>query len=860
MCILYYYICSKCYCGYPRYTRCCRYMHPPLVYCPQGTEFKFHVVEEQECHLYPHHTVASHFGVNGKDAAFSVSSSASVPPSEEDGTGRCTGKHTSSPSVPKETTRQLMMTDQQSAAMGRLVVNGSSSNQKITPSQFSNDSHKLTTNTWNRQAENIEIEGPICPYNQQQSSFNGYRTNSAYSGAPFDYRYHSHSDPLNQYYPYQQAPMPAIEYHPQTNLPIHVYMEVEGPGRYSQSQGSAASATSHFGYSGMFPERMYGRNISVPETNPLRCSTTLKSSFNPQAASFNYGKANRNPLSNPQAVILDSEAYKSKCRKTLEQLKRSNRAAYYNRDNYDGNQGAAISDDRNTDVEGSCSSVENPESSTANGGYSAANAEQNPCSRSRSWSEPGSQQVSMSEVSSLSHQDHESNDKGKGKEVMRNPSMSWSNMSMTNPSTDSIAKVENRDVTTQTDDHPVRGKRATSFRYKEVASLDKANSHEDLATTDSAANSDSTNLGIVSVKTESGDEDCKVWHHSESTPIEVKTDPDDDVKLHNIPSAPASQRTLDSVRSDDSAWDADIEDRYDELETPSASPKSQFLYPNGAYTPKSASECESQPIKLEDTTPKLDVQRNDKSRSGTPSTHRSASNVRAPSDRSWSAVVSGRYIPSKASDPCPPQPATPTSSLVPAAQTIHEDEMTSPPTEVPKSCSLEPIERTSSPDILNVDREHRSSSDSYWASQIKSLLSHSDPAVEETSMVRATSENFVDVAESTTHRRIDGISYAKTFQPDLSIGSSTSPSLVAPTSPMKSTTLPRLPESAPSVSTTTSTALESPKKPQPRSWSQVLGGSKFVGSTKSDSSMDEASWPSLGSGGPSKGPKRNTTS
>ncbi|KAI0195687.1 hypothetical protein EV127DRAFT_419400 [Xylaria flabelliformis] len=206
-------------------------------------------------------------------------------------------------------------------------------------------------------------------------------------------------------------------------------------------------------------------------------------------------------------------------------------------------------------------------------------------------------------------------------------------------------------------------------------------------------------------------------------------EPDDEVKLHDIPSAPASQKTLDSVRSDDSAWDADIEDRYDELETPSASPKSQFLHPNGVYTPKSASECESQPIKQEDTTPKLDVQKNDVSRSGNPSTHRSASNVTAPSDRSWSAVVSGRYCPSKASDPCPSQPTTPASSLVAAAQTTHENGTTSPSTKVPKSCSLEPIERTSSPDMLNADREHRSSSDSYWASQIKSLLSHSNPAV-----------------------------------------------------------------------------------------------------------------------------------
>ncbi|KAI0547503.1 hypothetical protein F4679DRAFT_597512 [Xylaria curta] len=751
-------------------------MHPPLIYCPRGTEFKFHIVEEQECHLYPHHAVASHLRFNGANAAVSLSSSASMPPSEKHGTGECTEKHTSSQSIPDETT-QPIMADQQSVAARPLVVNGSSSNQRITPSRISNDSRKRTTTSWNRRAENFDTEGPVSPYYQQQSSFNGYHTNRAYSGAPFDYRYHSHIDPQQQYYPYQQAPTPAIEYHPQTNLPRHVYMEVEGPGRHYQSQGSTPSASSHSGYGEMFPERMYGRNTSVPERNPLRRSKTLKSSFNPQAASFNYGKANRNPLSNQQTAILDPEAYneyKLKCRKSLEQLERSNRAAYYNRDNYDGNQGTAISDDRNTGVEANHSCVENPESSTANGDYSATSASQNPCSRSRSCSEPSSRQISMSEVSSaiiqevntLSHQDHESNDKGNEKEVTQNPTMSWTNMSSSSSSPDSIASVglwngnrdaatqtenENQDAGTQTDDHPdhhrARGQRAISSRHKEVAShskasqsFDKANSHGGLASTESTAHSESTNLEILSVKAESGDEDCRAWDQSESTPMKVKMDPDDEIKLHDIPSAPACQGALDSVRSDDSAWDADIEDRYDELETPSASPKSQFLFSNGVHTPKSTSECESQPIKQEDTTHKLDVPKHDMPRSGTPSTHRSVSNAIAPNDRSWSAVVSGRYIPSKGSNPSPPQPTIPASSPATATQATHErsyntssvaskDETTSPPPKLPKSRSLEPMERTLSPEMPNVDRQHRSSSDSYWASQIKSLLSGSNHAV-----------------------------------------------------------------------------------------------------------------------------------
>lgn len=55
MCILMYYICTRCYCGHPQYTEPCPQIHPSHQHCPMGTRFKFLIVEENACHLHPHH-------------------------------------------------------------------------------------------------------------------------------------------------------------------------------------------------------------------------------------------------------------------------------------------------------------------------------------------------------------------------------------------------------------------------------------------------------------------------------------------------------------------------------------------------------------------------------------------------------------------------------------------------------------------------------------------------------------------------------------------------------------------------------------------------------------------------------------
>ncbi|KAI5924488.1 hypothetical protein F4810DRAFT_126467 [Camillea tinctor] len=60
MCHINYYICSRCYHGYARFTNVCPEMHPPLLYCPMGTPFHIRIVEESACALHPFHSVYVH--------------------------------------------------------------------------------------------------------------------------------------------------------------------------------------------------------------------------------------------------------------------------------------------------------------------------------------------------------------------------------------------------------------------------------------------------------------------------------------------------------------------------------------------------------------------------------------------------------------------------------------------------------------------------------------------------------------------------------------------------------------------------------------------------------------------------------
>ncbi|KAI0440129.1 hypothetical protein F4803DRAFT_577989 [Xylaria telfairii] len=876
-------------------------MHPPLIYCPQSTEFKFHIVEEQECHLYPHHTPGRHLGADNKDTVSSVNTSDSRPASEEDAASKLAANVTTPPSVPAKSSSSLQAChnthsgemreerpDQQRNTLALAVsadhhptldgglVNGSQRNQRIASSETSYASHERTENSEGHQEGNFETNNLRPQYTPQQSSFNGYNTNEAYSGAPFDYRHHHHIDLRHQYYPYQEAALPPIEHFPQSDLPRNVYTEVEGRSRYYQHQDSPPSALSHFDHNRILPETIYDRNTSFPNSNLAHRNTSLRPSFNPQAVSLNYWRTNPYPPSSSQATIPEDEYNILKfqrCHESLEQLQRSNEAAFYGRTHQGSSQGVATHDNQNIDREIGHLWVGNIlESSRVNGDYM-------PRSRSRSLSESCCRRA-MGEVSSpipqedktLSNNYHDPNTEGKGKEVMLTPAMSWVNMSTPTSSPESVAREgphnKNCDAGSQTQE--VKSPRRDEIEHplKASQSINRANSNRDDTTVDETVMSDSTDLGVVSVKTESEDEGGQPGDPTEftPTPTKVKTEPDDEIKLDDISPAPAVRGAPNLMHSEDGARNTDTEDQCSVLESRSESPRCPVLCPNGSHSPKRSIDSESLLTSYDDTTPKPDVQKADIAQSGMLSVHRPLSNSMAPSVRSWSAVVSGKYIPSKSSNPCPPQPTPPVELPVVAAKTWYDrpcDALSAVCGSESASANrpLESMEQTQSPEAVNSDLERQLPNASDCASEVESLKPTSAQAIERTDNASIVSNNFTGVAESTVHREINGTTPTETLQPDPEVGSSKSLDDMPSTAPAQSTKPHKLPDNEPVASTTTSVAPEQPRKPQPRLWSQLVGGSvrKCPAVTKSDSSKDEVNWPSLGSGGPGKGRKRNAT-
>ncbi|KAI0487522.1 hypothetical protein F4859DRAFT_510094 [Xylaria cf. heliscus] len=775
------------------------------------------------------------------DTATQTSPSNSVPPSQRHTAGTSVGHCM----VPVGVLAEYSSTfedcyDNDSSPVGE--------NHTTTPSETLDNGHEQIENCGSHGAGPFAYDCTTPQYNTQQSSFNGYITNGIYSGAPFDYRYHPHSDPQHQYYPYQETAMPAIQYYAYSNLPTHAYMAVYGPSPYYQHQGSPPSAFSQFDQHPAYPDSNYGRSPAIPELNPLQYNAPLKSSFNPQATAFDYWRTNRRP-----AAIYENNLNKTKiqrCRDSLEQLRRSNKAAYYNCGHHGRSQGVDISKVRNVNTK-SGYPLQNTHlgSSSANIDCNSTKANHEPTSKSQSCSESYSQQALMSEGSSPIMQGV--NTKGKGKEVMRTSATFWADMSRRTSSVGSIARATpcNRNHDASTQKNPLQ-RDSVQPRPKTSLGFNEADPHRDPVNTDEAIDSDPEDLGVISLKSESDGEDHQSDKHTESTPTDVQPDPNDEVKPHDIPQAPA-QEIISPAHSKDTAQDPDSDNRYDALETQSVSPKSLTLCPNETQPPTNPCEPGSKSIKDFNATLEHDVQKNGTLKSRTSSAHRSASGSTAISERSWSAIVSGKYIPTKPSGSCPPQPTTTADSIIIASSVSLTGEAT------PTSHTLDPTERTTSPETLNSVWEHRlsnSSNRSFEAISFKSALTQ---ATERSDGAKAASDSLTGVQENTTHKRIDGKASTETSQPEDRI--SKTPNIAS--TPQTQPAHPAQPsETAPKASAWASAAPEPPKKPQPRLWSQILGGStnKFANTTQPSKKKDEASWPSLGSGGPSKGRKRNT--
>jgi hypothetical protein len=223
----------------------------------------------------------------------------------------------------------------------------------------------------------------------------------------------------------------------------------------------------------------------------------------------------------------------------------------------------------------------------------------------------------------------------------------------------------------------------------------------------------------ASIKQDSDNEDEKSADLAEWTPKSIKTDPDDEVKLKDIPLLPDSiQEALGQAHAEDSEFDTDVEDWESAVGPPAVPPNSPVISAapsnDGILTPQTSAECESQcsekenhpprpatiqlpeghddnsepAIEGDDSGPSIsqgktlnnqlvpsepvkalldkihlqgeddkevhkyhDVQDVDHPQ---PLTSKNAAPVSIrPAPKSWSAVVSGRFIPSQSSDPFP---------------------------------------------------------------------------------------------------------------------------------------------------------------------------------------------------------------
>ncbi|KAJ8125321.1 hypothetical protein O1611_g8318 [Lasiodiplodia mahajangana] len=493
-------------------------MHPPLIYCPRSTQFKFRIVGETECHLHPHHAPLLHIGADGDDTVLSVHPSGSGPVIESvsqipfaaaDG-GRAGGTNSARPNEPTGCPASFRTLANETGHAGwneRPDQQGGYYAAKRTNSYTASGacdgrvqlSWGQGYNGSNNQASrpsNYAANPSITQNMSQPSPFYGYQTNRIHSRAPFDFQYRAESYPQYRFYPHQATPMAPFHSSSGSTPPGCVYLPVYSPNPYPKYQGGAPSISFRVGSNQTPPERMPRGGTSATHTNG---NASQKSSFNPQATAF------RNSPSLHQSR-----------RNNLEQLQRSNDAAFYNLNGHGGSRSVASNDsDLNTETSSPPAYMPHAEGLSVSDTYRHRRAGE----KSRSWSDPYHQQTNMSDSTpspavqerrSLSHHGHhQSYTTDKGKEVMQNSPSSWA---QTPPPSSSVQ---------------------------------------------GAASTDADNVSIktessVTIKQESDDEYSGIEYGANWTPVSVKTDPETEVKLHDIPLAPPASQVLDQVRSEDS--------------------------------------------------------------------------------------------------------------------------------------------------------------------------------------------------------------------------------------------------------------------------------------------------------------------
>ncbi|KAI0968917.1 hypothetical protein F4678DRAFT_481754 [Xylaria arbuscula] len=898
MCILLYNICSKCFCGYPRFTESCTFMHPPLIYCPHSTRFKFRIVDGSECHLHPHHAPLLHLGANDEDTARSVSPSgpgpsieAHIPSQGERSTSKGEEAYTTLQIAPvlRQTDFQALATENMQKARnvqesqqnnyhatspaetiqpadrdGQAHANdwqqnASSQDHRYLASQNHNQSRWQTANLSNWAKENkvtkniMSIQGSV-PRGDFPSSLYGSYTNGPHSRTPFDFRCHPRNGIQYQYYPHQAAPPP----------PFH-----------------ACSGSTPLGCT-----YMLGQGWSqCPQLNQDNRNTSGKPPPTSQAiASVPHSKET-------------SKSISERRRENLEQLQRSNDAAYYNCRHHRNCQSLSrFEDDFGTETRPSLLPGPQTETSNAKDACPTMQTAKVDHSKPRSLSESCIQRLFTDEnrlpTTQGDHSFYHGNyaqDAGYGKE----------NETVTGLSS-TIVNLSPRGTSVR----PATPDRShvKDFRIpKETVEINPMFSNEAEVKTDCD----------VSIKQESDDEDYKPGNPTEWTPRSVKTDPESEVKLYDIPTADIGKTLWNRAPAEDIQSDISGDGWSSALGSPPVPPNSPISLFSSGKSPIHRQIFEDENLRrdliegfdaqrqlqpsISDREARLDDRRaeaivaspKDLSSNSSIKSYKmsgldlsenipSAQNFGLKSGKTWSAVVSGSYVPSKASDSVPAAITAPTRiddangstykkestlaksasvSSLPATtfKTLHELphdpstvptpirpifptntwEYPTPPPNSPTNSSIKSIAPEKSLEMLGYILERRFSSGSSLGS-----------------------DDFETMTSTTLHSETDETAPASVSQPAQPPQHANLP---PPTGSSQAS------QTTPVAHASASETTEVRMSPQPRSWSQLFqrsSGSKKIPNLKprSESNIDDTDWPPLGSFNPNNARKRNTSS
>ncbi|KAI1198227.1 hypothetical protein F5X97DRAFT_342750 [Nemania serpens] len=700
MCVLLYHICSKCYCGYPRFTEYCSHMHPPLIYCPWSTQFKFQFGDENLCFLHPHHGLLPRLGGDSEDTVASIGQSGHEPAAqtasqlpvagdnaasdvaevrEAASVGHINSRKPFRESRAKSIAARDKPPEEPGGYRGTKAVATSTlpdaySQQQRSPSARNqriaspprDHPQGRASNARNKRGRGNKGRGHGTSNNSTRDTWSQGKSatssgNEHHTRAPFGARQHTRSDTPYQY-PYQAATIPHFQgASGSSTLPVYDYCN--NNQQYQYQVGAPPNTAFPLVSDPAFPDRKYCDDTRAVSVSSSR-GGNRSSSFNPEAAAFE-AKARGN------SVSVDEQR-----RQNLEQLRRSNDAAY-NCSNHGKSlsvSGTSADDDGNREVRTSKSHSPPAGKLSAKNAHHAGRTGDDVRSRPRSWSESYPRLPSVSRASSVVTREVHSPMTNKEKEKTRISSTSCTDA----PPPVSTAQDDSGNTGKETD------KQAKFLRTHDVeetleASLNpiKMDPHSPAAhgVADEAVKSESTRAdnasarveSDVSIKKESDDEECKLEGISEWASSGAKTDAevevtDDSHSEVGSPRAPPNSpvHCVDEIHKRANTF---------EPESPSATPHAPSTTTgDDASLPESSKHSNIQALENKTPeTPALDASNTAK----LPAPSRGP-NTGVSVQKSWSAVVSGRYVPSEASRPHPrphpPQAAIPaTPSSIPCA-------------------------------------------------------------------------------------------------------------------------------------------------------------------------------------------------